>query len=286
MRGQKFVSIFNNLLTKLLCFCLVLTSASIANNTPEPANNNAVQQVNGVQPFIVMPAPNMIFNMPPVNVALNNQNASATDVQTTSHAASISQATALHESITTFMLEAKNQLTSAKKYADKIPSWLVDNKWHTALGCITGVYAYTWYRLLWLSHELSEHNTWHNYKSALSFDELLHIKQKELAQDLIRAIQYQYLPQSVENFFIPFTLFIKNIEKEIETLEQLIKIYKRLHMLHIRWLFPWQKPSYEQAQEKLRRVLYLKNIAFTWLSSFKVEKLTQLPPEAYLGSKA
>lgn len=253
----------------------------IANNTPQqekPSNTNSVT---------IVPPSNITVNCPPLSINLNNQNTSSTGVQTSSQSQSSAQAQAVNRIETTTMItmmnEIKNKMKSVQKYAADTPTrlkpWVMENKWRIVVSCATVLYAYTWYRLFHLQYALFDPNAWHNYKTMVSFDELLRIKQEELAQELIKEIQRIYAPQAVQDFFIPFTLFTKDIEREMELLEQLITIYKRIRMLHINWLFPWQGSTFEQAQDKLRRVLYLRNVAFSWLGSFKLEKYTQLAPE-------
>ncbi len=262
-------------LSYILYISLILCSTIKAEN-----DNDTPQQIQlpSGDLITILPPPKMEINLPKINVEVNIKNITETNTDATSQSTSTSQATAINETFSYTMLTATNKVKEIKEYAKQIPEnlqpWVIHNKWRIVSGCIAGLYIYTWYRIVYLSYALSDPDAWHNYKTTLSFDELLQIPQKELAHNLIRAIQQHYAPQAIEDFFMPFTLFTKDIEKEMIFLKQLIKIYKRIRILRINWLFPWQKPSLEQAQEKLRRILYLRNVTFSWLGSFKLDKIT------------
>lgn len=261
-----------------LFYLFIFASTTQAtNNTPQPPDDKSFTAQ--------IPTPPVVNNFT-INAPINNQNSPVTNVASNAQSQSAAESFMQNETVIAITQEIKNRITSIQKFIADVPGklqpwqpWFFNNRWRFLASSVALLYIYTWYRITVLSSALAEPDAWYNYKSMTSFEELLQIQQNELAQDVIRAIQHRYAPQAIKDFFTPFLLFTKEIEREIEILQQLITLCKRIRLFRMHFLFPGQHSYFEHAQNKLRRVLYIRNIAFSWLGSFKLEKILQLAPE-------
>ncbi len=157
-------------------------------------------------------------------------------------------------------------ILGGKKHLAYLGSWALEYKYIVPLTACAGIYGITFYKLYNLNKKIFAKDSWSNWKSEIPFEKLLSIQAKTLANDLLNDIQKRYLNQSHPNDFItPMVLFASEIEGNIINLELYLKILKALRFLKLTKIFPIKDDN--EAQEKLNKLIYLKNI----FSNFSVE---------------
>ncbi len=157
-------------------------------------------------------------------------------------------------------------ILGGKNHLAYLGNWALEYKFVVPLCTFVGIYGITFYKLYKLNKTIFTKDSWSNWKSEIPFEKLLSIQSKNLANDLLSDIQKRYLNQSHPNDFItPMVLFSTEIEKDIANLELYLKILKAIKFLKLVKIFPIKDDN--EAQEKLNKLIYLKNI----FSNFSVE---------------
>ncbi len=165
------------------------------------------------------------------------------------------------------LAEGKKQITSLKDY-------ILQNKLKITFYGLTTGYSYTLYLLNKLKNLINSTNSWAFWKSDLSMEKFLAIPQKSLTFDLIAEIQKKYCTKSnPDDAITPLILFVSEIDENIKYLNQFIKIVKIINFIKLTRFFLLNDKSLSEAQEKLNRLVYLKNLFSGFTSEFKQQKL-------------
>lgn len=192
-----------------------------------------------------------------------------------SHQAYFTQQGSFSNSIDNIQHFAQSARDHTKEYAYGILSWIHQNKAKTALsGALIG-YGYIWYKLVSLNYALAQNINWSKWHDTVTLEELLARPQQELATDLLTAIQRQYTtPDKFDDVISPLVSFVQDVDTEINELHQIVQLHTWIDRLRISFLFPKQTLLVSQAQEKIHRLTYLKNLLLQWVSQNKVARLT------------
>lgn len=134
-----------------------------------------------------------------------------------------------------------------------------------------GIYSYLWYRLLKTRWILFNSNSLCNWHSEISFEELIHIPQKQLALELLTTIQHRYqTAKNLTDFLSPLMEFLQEINQELDQLTFCISYYRNLQKVYLSLLFPYQCSLIETAESAHQRLSYLKNLFLAWVTEYKM----------------
>jgi len=138
-----------------------------------------------------------------------------------------------------------------------------------AIACLYGVLLF---KLWQANHKLNQTQSWALWKKDVALTSLIAIPQQDLASQLIIDAKTRYTNQhNMTDPISPLVAFMKDIEQEIKQTKQHIKLRQRIKTLHIEKLFPI-KAKLEKLEEKLQRLLYLKNLLISWLTNYTLEQ--------------
>lgn len=195
--------------------------------------------------------------------------------QHSAHQAYFTQQGSFSNSIENVQQFAQSARDQTKEYAYGMLSWMNQNRTKTVLsGALIG-YGYVWYTLVSLNYALAENTNWSTWHDTLTLEELLAKPQQDVATDLLTAIQRQYTtPEKFDDIISPLVSFVRDVDTEVMQLHQIVKLHSWIDRLRISFLFPKQSLLVSQAQEKIHRLTYLKNLLLHWVSQNKVARLT------------
>jgi hypothetical protein len=155
----------------------------------------------------------------------------------------------------------------------------------TLMGVVSG-YAGIWARLIWLHHKINQPDNWAAWNSKTTLDELHSLSHELIAKELIVAIQKKYQSaDKLADFISPLIAFIEDINRETQQLNAFIWLHDTLRQCRVVTLFPGYQKSVQQAREKLKRVMVLKNVFASWMAEYKIN-LSTLNPAAVGLKKA
>lgn len=139
-----------------------------------------------------------------------------------------------------------------------------------ALGVVS-LYAYAVYYALKAHSYLSNDHLWSRWKEEIAMQELLIEQRAIIANDLVLDLQRRYtFAENPTDFLTPFVYFMQDIEDELAMLQHYQKIEKALQKIRIRSFIPYYQTVFVTIQEKIERLLYVKNIFLTWAAEFKL----------------
>ena len=216
--------------------------------------------------------------LPAIHIHLTvSQNASGNNViEVNNQSLANAQADAVAESTSEATSEAKADVdvlqSMQNTYQEPVQTFLSDNKLYLGAGALLSLYSYYCYQVICGNFYLKRTDLWSSWKHELSFDQLCLIPQQTLARELILNIQHHGLDmQKPTDFMVPLVLFLQVIEEERSKLIYYQTLYNRITMVKCSVLFPFNKKQYNNIEERLRRLSFLKNIFISWMAEFNVE---------------
>lgn len=162
----------------------------------------------------------------------------------------------------------KTKLTS---FTDFMIAYAKENSMQLSIGAIGALYAGIWFRFIFLHHRIFKKESWSSWKNKTNFDELQSIPHTQLARELIMAIQKKYqTADKIADFVTPLMAFIVDINTEITNLNSFIWQYESLKKIKLIALFPGYGKTMKLVREKLKRLVYLKNVFGSWMAEYKI----------------
>lgn len=150
-------------------------------------------------------------------------------------------------------------------------AYCAEHKGFLFFGSLISVYAVLLARLLYLEYFLSNSSHWSLWKHETPRNQLCLYPQKELAKELLFAIQQRYhTSTTLTDFFTPLICFFNFIEQEKKLLQQFITMHRLLDKVWLRRIFPTQHELCKTAQKRLKRLDFLKQLLINWLAEYKV----------------
>ena len=135
------------------------------------------------------------------------------------------------------------------------------------------VYAATQATLWYLQYTLDTHHThrwWSTWQSQKSLQELYNIPQKQLAHELLHAVQSRYtLLDKPLDYATPLIQFTHDLEQEIYLLTLYKKLVATLERTKLKLLFFYNAQLIQAYTERLQRLAYLKSCFFNSLVTHK-----------------
>lgn len=123
---------------------------------------------------------------------------------------------------------------------------------------ILASYGTCFYAIYYCKSYLEDQNLWSNWQSEASIEKLMLTPQNQLASEVYFEIQSKY--ENKNNFILSLSQFMKDIEKEKNTLILYDKVYNFLNKYYVFKFFPINTGCFENISEKIERLAYIKNI--------------------------
>jgi len=144
--------------------------------------------------------------------------------------------------------------------------------WFCALGTSgLAIYIYIFYKLKSLEIFLTKSDLWSFWKNELSFPELASMLENDFIGQLFLDVQLRYTSaRLINDFSTPLSTFFKTIDLEIQNLELYLWLCNKVKLLRLVKIFPINEKLIQSSQERLGRLVFLKNKTWTWISRQKV----------------
>jgi len=185
------------------------------------------------------------------------------------------------------ILENKSDITTcaitsdgnSQGYLNKTKGFWKKYKYHIILSSVAGSYGAILFLLSKGHLYLSKENKWSSWPKNKAFQEVLELPQQELAELLLQNIQTKYKNEKNKiDFISPMATFINEVEKEKRTIIFYTRLYTFLKKMHLINLFPVSNRYFENTNEKLQRLSYIKNVFLSWA--------TNIPPSRFSNKKS
>lgn len=147
---------------------------------------------------------------------------------------------------------------------------------------MTGVsaYLYLFIKLKKDSWFLSRRDLWSYWRSEKSLGELFEMDEEELVRQILFDIQTKYTKiEEVENFSAPLSVFFRELDKERKKLTNYVWWAKKIQCMHLSKLFLLDWQIVTVAEERLRRLAFLRSRIWNWISGKKVRENNRLLPQ-------
>jgi hypothetical protein len=146
-----------------------------------------------------------------------------------------------------------------KKYSSLF-NWFKSNKL-----ALSGVGAASGYALI--ANKIAQGKTilysndnWTNWKNDTDLTDLLNKKSSTLQSELNQSILNKYANNDQSDLITPVVQFVNDLEKELAALKVFCKIGKKLQFCRLTKVFLITNKEITLANEKINRLLYIKNI--------------------------
>ena len=111
---------------------------------------------------------------------------------------------------------------------------------------------------------LKKKRSWCNWKHELSFQDLMHNDPKNLAQELLTAIQERHFnPHNPADHVYPVTQFLDTIHHETTILNRYLELVKWERKLQLYRIYT-HKDLTSIVTQRLDKLAYLKSLFFDW----------------------
>ena len=111
---------------------------------------------------------------------------------------------------------------------------------------------------------------WCNWKAEVLFEIFKNSDKKELAEELLEAIQTRYLNTSNPTDHVgPLNNFLEDYRRELHIFRSYFFIATWIKRLHLTKIFPINNQDIELLKEKIERLCYIKAIFFEWTNEYK-----------------
>ncbi|CDK30712.1 hypothetical protein [Candidatus Babela massiliensis] len=165
----------------------------------------------------------------------------------------------------------------AKKEFGLIIDWIKNNKFKVTMTALTSSYILINAKLIYLNYKLANENCWSKWRLNSTMEELYRVPQAIFAQDLLKDIQNTYTQiGNMTDYVTPLSTFIKDVDTEINNINTYIRMIKFLHKTKVRKFFIYNTKIYDQAPERLNRLLFIKNTFLSWLAEHKISQFKHL----------
>ncbi len=153
------------------------------------------------------------------------------------------------------------------------------HKGKIVVGAIGGTYLTMCSLLLYFGYKIMQRTTWSAWKDNIPYDMLHVIPHQELGKELLYAIQQQYqTSHNLTDFLTPLISFLQDVDRELSVLNQFLTLHIWIETLRLSLIFPHQENLLQNAEEKVQRLTYLREVFMHWVTDYKITLNT--PPQA------
>ncbi len=161
--------------------------------------------------------------------------------------------------------------TKLTNFSDFMIAYAKENSMQLSVGAVGAIYAGIWFRFIYLHHRIFKPDTWASWKNKSDLDELQSISQAQLSRELVLAIQKKYqAADKIADFITPLMAFIVDVNSEMNHINSFIWQYESLKKIKLIALFPGYGKTVKLLREKLKRLLFLKNVFGSWMAEYKI----------------
>jgi hypothetical protein len=143
----------------------------------------------------------------------------------------------------------------------------------TTITLSLSTYLYLCYQLKKATWLMKEQGAWCNWKAKEPFETFKSIDKKELAQELLEAIQNRYLNSSNATDHVgPLNSFLEDYRRELYIFRSYFFIATWIKRLHLTRIFPINNQDIGFLKERVERLCYIKAIFFEWAAHYKTKR--------------
>lgn len=148
---------------------------------------------------------------------------------------------------------------------------VVDHKFKIIGTSILGLCVFFLYRIYRANIYLANENLWSAWEYSVTMEELLAMPKQELTNKLMIEIQKRYVNvDDPADFLTPMICFMKDVEQELKILNRYNRLYNWSIKIRLNNILPFNKHLFAQIQEKIQRLLYVKNGFASWVAQYKM----------------
>ena len=158
-----------------------------------------------------------------------------------------------------------------KDWQNRTKFFLYQKRYFIGASLIIGSYVFSCHLIVKANKYLENPETWASWRQDIPHELLVTVPQQELAKDLILEVQRRYSnPQNPTDFLTPLITFVHTIDDEITMIKRLNFAYTWIKKLHIAYILPINEKLFCKVEEKLKKLIYLKQIFLAWAAEYKI----------------
>lgn len=202
----------------------------------------------------------------PTHIQTNNQQAAQTNNQEVSQTTFTSIKNEIKNSINDRAQQVKDQLIALKE-------WSKENKYKLIIACACSAYAALFAYLVRGNLRMQDEALWARWRIEDSFEQLASIPHKQLAQDLVFAIQRRYTTEiQFTDFIRPLTQFLHDVGQEKKLLKNYLAAGTWVMRLRLHYILPINQKKIELAKKLLQRLCFIEHVFLSWAAEFKIQQ--------------
>jgi len=149
--------------------------------------------------------------------------------------------------------------------------WIKTNKYKITAAGVCSCYVVLATYLIRASFRMHDEALWARWRIEDSYEQLMSTPQKQLAQDLVFAIQRRYTSEKQFTDFIqPLTTFLADLEQEKRLLKNYITAAKWITTTRLDYVLPINEKKIKLAKKLLRRLYFIEHVFLSWAAEFKI----------------
>lgn len=238
-------------------------------------------------------------NLPPIHVTVNNNisqeqtdnsNRNVTHTATQEHTTTLQAAQVNNqetiqannqEATQTTITSMKNDIKTvikervqeAQDHLNLLKEWTKENKYKLIIACGCSAYAALFAYLVRGNLRMQDEALWARWRIEDSFEQLASIPHKQLAQDLVFAIQRRYTSETqFTDFILPLTHFLHDVAQEKKLLKNYLAAGRWIMRLQLHYILPTNQKKMELAQSLLQRLCFIEHVFLSWAAEFKIQQ--------------
>jgi len=151
--------------------------------------------------------------------------------------------------------------------------WIQNNKIKATIYTLLLFYSAIMCRIYDNNLIINDDNAWSRWQSSRSLEDLCATPHNILESELLFVIQTTYThPTNPTDFVYPLVQASTALSKEINTLQEQIKLYRLVDTCHSLQLFFLNHQSIIELEEKYRKLIFIKHIFSSWSANYRIEK--------------
>ena len=175
-------------------------------------------------------------------------------------------------------MQALQKQIKPKQWKASLLALLAQYKYRLIGGTLVSVYAYLCYQTIKANHYLDNPDLWSRWQEDLDLEQLLEIPQKELAGQLLRAVQARYTnPTNPVDFINPLIIFLDEARTELKLLRWYARLYVWLKRIYFHKITPLNEARFAAIDEQIKRLVHLKNIFHSWMAEYNIAHNKRTP---------
>lgn len=156
-----------------------------------------------------------------------------------------------------------------EEYVYDLVNLVKSNKLRVGLGLVSCVYIFTFSRMAALKNSINNKNNWSFWNSSVSFDILSSLPKEKIIKEIVTDIERKYYGKNLNIYTNPFDLFDNDMIRELKDLEDFLALANKIKKMRLQKFYSLSYEEIIDAQKKIQRLSYMKNLFFLKLSSLQ-----------------